>query len=300
MDKYDPDLIFDLAAGNLPEAEARAAEASLSAEGRAELAAQRTVLAAIDNTPPVAMTDIERARLHRSVASAISETTRELSPVAVAARPVPTSRPGRTGIFVRWASAAAAAAMLVGVVAVGSQLGGLGGSSDSADTIANADVVAATSTIAFSGGDALSGSAPDQESGLITGDGSDSAGSDAGAPPEDSDFLGVTEELQEAPPLREAADKSDLAEVTAWLLNARRETPLLDPIEDVTALPCYDVAAEDDDLDIADGFLVEYVDAASGATLQGIAYADPGTDTVQPLIRVYDYLTCEPVVASTD
>jgi hypothetical protein len=135
---------------------------------------------------------------------------------------------------------------------------------------------------------------------LITGDGSDSAGSDAGVPPEDSDFLGVTEELQEAPPLRDTGDKSDLEEVTAWLLNARRETRLLDPVEDVTALPCYDVAAEDDDLDIADGFLVEYVDAGSGATLQGIAYADPGTDTVQPLIRVYDYLTCEPVVASTD
>ena len=301
MDKYDPDLIFDLAAGNLPEAEARAAEASLSAEGRAELAAQRTVLAAIANTPPVAMTDIERARLHRSVASAISETTRELSPVAVAARPAPTTRPSRAGIFVRWASAAAAAAMLVGVVAVGSQLGGLGGSGDSADTIATAEIAAATSTTAAgAGGDALSSSAPNQEDGLITGDGSDSGGSEAGAPTEDADFLGVTEELQEAPPLRETEDKSDLEEVTAWLLNARRETPLLDPVEDVTALPCYDVAAEDDDLDIADGFLVEYVDAGSGATLQGIAYADPGTDTVQPLIRVYDYLTCEPVVASTD
>ena len=295
MDNYDPDLIFDLAAGHLPEAEARAAEASLSSEGRAELAAQRTVLAAIANTPPAAMTDIERARLHRSVASAIAETTRELSPVAVEARPGPARRPTRAGIFVRWASAAAAAAMLVGVVAVGSQLGGLGGSSDSADTIATAESALTTViTATAGGGDSLSSRAPTQEGDAVPGDGSQAAGSS-----EDSDFLGDTGELLEAPPLTQIRDKSDLEEVTAWLLDARRETPLLDPVDDVTALPCYDVAAEDDDLNIADGFLVEYVDAA-GRALQGIAYADPGTETVEPLIRVYDYLTCEPVIASTD
>ena len=135
MDNYNPDLIFDLAAGTLPEAEARAAEASLSAEGRAELQAQRAVLAAIATAPPAVMTDIERARLHRSVTSAIAETTRELSPVAVAAASGPGPPVDGPGLWLRWASVATAAAMLVGVVAVGSQLGGIGGSEDTADTI---------------------------------------------------------------------------------------------------------------------------------------------------------------------
>jgi hypothetical protein len=299
MNSYDPDLIFDLAAGNLPDAEARAAEASLSPEGRAELAAQRVVLAAIAEAPPAVMTDIERARLHRSVASAVAETTRELDPVAVAARPAPARRTGRARIFARWAPAAAAAAMLVGVVAVGSQLGGLGGSSDSADTIAAAQSAATTiTTAAGSGGDSFSSTAPDED-GFFTEEGLDGGPVGADGSAEDSRFLAITEELQEAPPLRQAQDKPDLREVTAWLLDARRDTPLLDPVDDITALPCYAVAAEDDDLDIEDGFLVDYVDAA-GQTLQGIAYADPGTDTVEPLIRVYDFLTCEPVAASTD
>lgn len=297
MDNYNPDLIFDLAAGNLPEAEARAAEASLSAEGRAELDAQRAVLAAIANTPPAAMTDIERARLHRSVTSAIAETTRELSPVAVAgARPAPSRRTTRSGLFARWASAAAAAAMLVGVVAVGSQLGGLGGSGDSADTIAASEIAAATSTTAAGAGNAaLSGDSGNDSFTPSAGEGSDGGLDGGGAVTEDS--LGFADELLEAPTLRDTHGKADLTEVAAWLVETRRLE--LDPIVDITALPCYEVAVEDDDLEIADGYLVDYI-AADGMTLQGILYADAGTDTVEPLIRVYDYYSCEPVVASTD
>jgi hypothetical protein len=297
MDNYNPDLIFDLAAGTLPEAEARAAEASLSAEGRAELQAQRAVLAAIATAPPALMTDIERARLHRSVTSAIADTTRELSPVAVAARPAPARRPSRAGILVRWASAATAAAMLVGVVAVGSQLGGLGGGDDSADTIATSERAAVTvTTAAGAGGDgALTTTAP-QFSDNLAAAGDAGTGDEAA---EDSDLLGAVDDLLQAPALRDTENKSDLEEVTAWLLDTRRETRLLEPVEDLSTLPCYAVAVEDDDLNIEDGFLVDYL-GADGATQQGIAYADPGTDTVEPLIRVYDFLTCEPVVASTD
>ena len=298
MDNYNPDLIFDLAAGTLPEAEARAAEASLSAEGRAELQAQRAVLAAIATAPPALMTDIERARLHRSVTSAIAETTRELSPVAVAARPAPARRPSRAGILVRWASAATAAAMLVGVVAVGSQLGGLGGGDDTADTIAASESAAATSTTAAgAGGDgALTTTAPQFSDNLA---GAGDAATGGGAAEESDLFRAADELLQEAPALRDTEDKSDLEEVTAWLLNTRRETRLLEPVDDLSTLPCYAVAVEDDDLNIEDGFLVDYF-GSDGSPMQGIAYADPGTDTVEPLIRVYDFLTCEPVVASTD
>ncbi|MGI9610627.1 MAG: hypothetical protein ACR2NL_10085, partial [Acidimicrobiia bacterium] len=181
-------------------------------------------------------------------------------------------------------------------VAVGSQLGGLGGSDDAAATTVAAEAAAATPTTAAGGDVAFSDGSSNS---LISsaGDGGTDSGGD-GAATEDSD-LGFADELLEAPALRETQDKSDLQEVTAWLLDARRDTRLLEPVEDVTALPCYDIAVEDDDLDIADGFLVPYVDA-TGMTLQGIAYADSGTETVEPLIRVYDYLTCEPVVASTD
>ena len=156
MDNYHPDLIFDLAAGNLPEAEAHVAEASLSAESRTELHAQWAVLAAIADAPPVTMTDIERARLYRSVASAISETTRELSPLAVAATTPPT-RPGKNRVWMRGASAAAVAAMFVGVVAVGLQLGRIGPSSDAArGTETTALAAADTSTTALAaGGDDL-------------------------------------------------------------------------------------------------------------------------------------------------
>lgn len=296
MDNYNPDLIFDLAAGNLPEAEARAAEASLSAEGRAELQAQRAVLAVIAEAPPATMTDIERARLHRSVISAIAETTRELSPVAVAAAPVAPPTKPRSRMLFRWASAAAAAAMLVGVVAVGSQLGALGGSGDSADTIAVSEIAAATSTTAAGAGNAaLSGDSGNDSFPPSAGEGSDGGLDGGGAVTEDS--LGFADELLEAPTLRDTQDRADLAEVAAWLVEARRLE--LDPIDDIGALPCYEVAVEDDDLDIADGFLLDYINAA-GETLQGIAYADQGTDTVEPLIRVYDFFSCEPVVASTD
>ena len=175
--------------------------------------------------------------------------------------------------------------------------GGPRGSDDTADTIAAGEIAAATSTTAAGGdGDrALSTTTPQFSENLA---GAGGAATDGGAA-EDSDLFSAADELPEAPALRDTENKSDLEEVTAWLLDTRRETRLLEPFDDMSTLPCYAVAVEDDDLNIEDGFLVDYLDT-DGATQQGIAYADPGTDTVEPIIRVYDFLTCEPVVASTD
>ena len=287
MDNYNTDLILDLAAGRVPEAEARAAEASLNAADRAELAAQRAVLAAVAEAPPVGMTDIERAHLHRSVTSAIAETTRELPPVRTAASSSPARR-SRSVALLRWASAATAAAMLVGVVAVGSQLGS--GSEPTADT--------AFSTIAEELVDRNTAAVGAQESQGLTatttaptaGDGS---GGDSGGFSDTNDSL-VSESdsrfLLQAPPLDEAPEDADLEELTDFVteaIDARRI-----PVAGVTALSCYEVASEDDDLDIVRGFLVPYP-GPNGEALNAIAFSDAGTATVEPLIRIYDLATCE-------
>lgn len=292
MDNVNPDLIFDLAAGVLPAEEARAAEASLTPEGRRELAAQRAVLAAITATPPAAMTDIERARLHKTVAEGIADTTRELSPVAMAVpavRPSPARR--RSMVWVRLASAAAVAALFVGVVAVGSQLGSFGGSSDTGDVTADTaaarattegreSALSTTTAPAFAAGDSGGGDAT-----ITGGDGSQ------------SDVVGESAPgLQEAPALTRAEDKEDLGEITAWLLESRR---FATPYEDISTLPCYEVAMEDDDLAIVDGFSVEYPGPA-GEPRPGIGFADSGTETADPTIRVYDAATCEPVLANSE
>ena len=278
MDNYNPDLILDLVAGRLPEAEARAAEASLSPAGRAELEAQRAVLAAVADAPPVAMTDIERAHLHRSVASAITETTRELPPVREAAARTPARR-SRSMAWMRWASVATAAAMFVGVVAVGSQLTGSG---DSGDAAAVAPASDAFTQNRSEGGDGA------QEESRLTG--TTAAASAGGAFLDDGPALGADAEagsLLAAPPLEEAPEDSDLKALTQFVTEAVDTRRL--PVAGVSSLTCYEVAAEDDDLDVVRGFLVPYP-GPGGEELTAIAFSDGGA---APLIRIYDLETCE-------
>ncbi len=282
MDNYNSDLILDLAAGLLPGHEARAAEAALSAEGRVELQAQRAALAAIAAAPPVGMTDIERAHLHRSVASRIVETTREPSPARVAA-PAPT-RKRRSVLLMRWASAATVAAMFVGVVAVGSQLSS---SSDSGDAAPAAGEARTESTAATAGDEEAFRDLISTTADLFASDGATGGG--AGAP-NDSAAESDARFLLEAPPLEQAPADSNLEALTDFVteaIDARRI-----PVAGVTTLPCYAVAAEDDDLDIVRGFLVPYP-APNGQEVNAIAFSDAGTSTVDPLIRIYDQDTCE-------
>jgi hypothetical protein len=288
MDNFNSDLILDLAAGRLPEAEARAAEASLTADGRAELAAQRAVLAAIADAPPVGMTDIERAHLHRSVASAITETTRELPPARVAAAGQPARR-SRSIAWMRWASVATAAAMFVGVVAVGSQLTSGGGSGDAAAIAPVSDDLTENT---FGGAD--SGLAEESRLTSTTASAGTAGDSflDGGATLE---AAADTEFLLAAPALEEAPGESNLDELTEFVTEAIDAQRL--PVAGVSSLSCYEVAAEDDDLDIVRGFLVPYP-GPSGEELTAIAFSDAGTATVEPLIRIYDFETCEPLAAN--
>jgi hypothetical protein len=118
VNNSDADIIFDLAADLLPGAIARELENSLSTEARAELEAQRSVLAAVAEVPKAAMTDFERSRLHQSVAEAVAEVqTTEL----IAGPPPPRTRT-RAIRWMRLAYGAAAAVVVVGGVSVGSQL----------------------------------------------------------------------------------------------------------------------------------------------------------------------------------
>lgn len=279
MDNYDQDLIFDLAAGVLPEEEARAAEAALTPEGRAELEAQRSVLAAISSEPSVQMTDIERARLHRAVTAGIAEATRELPAVAAVSAP---PRPSRSVLWMRVASAAGAAALLVGVVAVGSQLTGTDG-----DASADAPLLTATSVAAEAGSDPQRSTttAPASLAGDAESDMSGGALDEPGMPTTESLAM-----LREAPALTGPPEQSDLgalADFATGMITTQRNTT-----SSLSLLPCYDVATEDDDLAVADSFLVPYSDE-DGEERLAIAYSDGGTSETKPLVLLYDPSTCE-------
>jgi hypothetical protein len=287
MDNFNSDLILDLAAGLLPEAEARAAEASLTAAGRAELEAQRAALAAVADAPPVGMTDIERAHLHRSVASAIADTTRELPAVGVAAAGSPARR-SRSMAWMRWASVATAAAMFVGVVAVASQLTGRDGSGDTALSETVSDRFANSAAAGSDGGG-------QEEFRLSSTTVAATAGADFLEEFSAPDADAGSESLLAAPALEGAPAVSSLEELTKFVteaVNARRL-----PVSGVSSLSCYDVAAEDDDLDIVRGFLVPYP-GPDGDEMMAIAFSDAGTPTVEPLIRIYDLETCEPLAVN--
>lgn len=275
MDNYDPNLILDLAAGRLPEADARAAEAALSPEGRAELEAQRAVLAAIATEAPVAMTDIERARLHRAVTDGIAATTRELTPVAIAQPrpPVPHSRSVR---WFRWASAATAAALFVGVVAVGSQLADLGGGSDASDTTGavSAEQNQMASTVPAAGADRSTTSIADS--------------------PTAAD--GATGELfsLSAPPVRDDADTTDLDEVERFLLEARQtQRSQLDP----TRLACYEEAAALNVVTL--GFPAPF-ESADGEVIQAILFSFESEDETDAVYSYYRPETCELLLSNTE
>ena len=293
MDKYDPALIFDLAAGLLPADEARTAEAALSPEGQAELAAQRAVLAAISADEVPQMTDIERARLHRGVAAGMADATREMP--AVAAAPVRSPSRPRSVIWMRVASAAAAAALVVGVVGVGSQLVSENGEDATADTVARnelsqeasggSDMTTTTAAAAGADSEAMLGSDGDADE---SGGGLDSAE----ALPVEEQGLAM---LEEAPRLEGAPAESDLGRLEDFAISMM-ETQRFN--EDLSSLPCYEVAVEDDDLEIVTSFRAPYP-GANDEELVAIAFSDAGTPTSDPLVRLYDPVTCEPLADST-
>lgn len=285
MDNYNPDLIFDLAAGLLPDDDARAAEASLSPEGRAELAAQRAVMAAISNEPPAAMTDAERAGLHRAVADGIAETTRELSPASVA-RPKAAARRARSVRWMRWASAVTATALVVGVVAVGSQLSTQGSpdaASDTTTTFADAAADSALSATTAAGAAMSTTTAAD-----VTPSAGDGGTEELSSPPP-----------LEAPPVRDDANPTDLWEVDRFVqeaLQTQRALPLAQRNADPSQ-PCYARASQGKI--VVFGFLAPY-ENLDGEEIDAIGYAFAGTDPENPEYSYYRPDTCEQLLSNTE
>ena len=109
MNDSDRDLIAALAEGSLPPDEAAALEARIAddPEARAELAAQRTALAALAAAPPARMTAAERNELRRSLAEQL-----HLEPA-----PEPTP-PARSRFRLNWGAIAVAAAAVFAVVMI--------------------------------------------------------------------------------------------------------------------------------------------------------------------------------------
>ena len=129
---HDFELIAAIAEGEMSPAEQEAAEASLAtcATCQTDLELQREALAVLWDSPPVTMTDLERATLHRNVSRATT--------LVVPSR---ASRPTAPW-FQRLMPAMAAAAALLVVVGVGSVL--VNGADD-ADTALETTVAATES-----------------------------------------------------------------------------------------------------------------------------------------------------------
>ena len=129
--EHDFDLIASIAQGDLGPEDQVVAEALLAtcAECRADLQLQREALAFLQAGPPVRLSDIERAALHKSVAGRLP----------------PSHRPAPAGTTAPWFQrlipAMAAAAALVVVVGVGSVL-----VTGSGDDMAAEPTAAATAT----------------------------------------------------------------------------------------------------------------------------------------------------------
>jgi hypothetical protein len=177
---------------------------------------------------------------------------------------------------------------------VGSQLGGVGFTSSNDAAGDGADTTAAFASALSS---TTASPSADQSADPAAGSDTPRFGIESAPLDELTDVAAGELLLPVAPALAQARDKSDLAPLAGWLVETGRMS--LEPIEDLTALPCYSVAVEDDDLAIVDGFTVDYP-GPDGEPLAGIGYADAGTDTVDPIIRIYDLNSCEPILASTD
>lgn len=269
MNSHEEQLILELASGSLPNEEAQRLEASLSEEAQRELAAHRLVLGAIAESTQPKMTDIERARVHRGVSSGISEITRELAPTRIATQQTPQRR--RTIHWMRFASAATAAAVLVGVVAVGTQLAGSGGS-DSSDTTSPAASAAATTIAAES----LA-----EDADVVAGAGSlqvtpSAAQTTTSVGRSSTDLM---QELPEAPPVAASTEEADLEDVARFLTS-------IDPSE-VGDLTCFAVAQlEANPGLLVKGFTLMYND------LDAVGFQTEAVDD-EEAIRIYDPQTCE-------
>lgn len=286
MDNQERDLILDLASGTLPEDEARRLEASLSADARVELEQQRLALAAIHDLGPAPLTDIERRRLHNMVAEGIKDTTREMHAAAVSA-PARSVAGQRTVRWMRFAYGAAAAAVFVAAVGVGSQLDIGGGAGDaSADTTVLTDA-------ALTGGEEFASDG-----------GADSADSTAAAAPTTTTMAFAAEADDAlaappiAPPVNTAFEARDLGRIQAWVdSQVLNDAGAVQEGANPTQLSCYGVAIEE--AAVVAGFITPYRNQETNQVFDAVGFASEGESGQEPDVQLYDPLTCELLSATS-
>ncbi|HEX5631010.1 MAG TPA: hypothetical protein VFY15_05070, partial [Acidimicrobiia bacterium] len=130
MDKHDLDLVFALAAGSLPAAEAAALESRISSDpaAAAELAAQRRALAAASRAPRPHLAESESMALRAAVASRLGLE--------------PNVAPRRTRRRIPWGAVAVGASALAAVIALAPVVGLVGDRDDGGSAMTLADASA--------------------------------------------------------------------------------------------------------------------------------------------------------------
>lgn len=138
MHRHDLDLIAALAEGSLQDETRARARVETCAMCRAEFDRHTEVIRMLRTTPPVAMTDLERATLHREVRTGLHQPQ---------AGPVPAPP------WTRWAYATAALFLVVGL---GAALARQGGPTSGEDfvTVAADRAVEETADVTAAGGEA--------------------------------------------------------------------------------------------------------------------------------------------------
>ncbi len=226
------------------------------------------------------MTDIERARLHRGVAEGISEVTRELSATQIASPATVPPKRARTIRWMRFASAAGAAALFIGVVAVGSQLGG-GGDSDSISSDTTA--AAATSETSLAN-EQFAAEAPMNADDAERAEALDSVPSATGLSQPRTLSL-----VLEVPSIDVGTEESDLEDLARAVTEATDVAPAA-----ATDLACFDeaLAAVDTEPEIlVKGFTLFYLDQ------EAIGFQSQAVDD-EEAIRIFDPETCEELAST--
>jgi len=187
MHDHDLDLIASLADGSLDDpAEARALVETCQ-DCSLEYETQLAIIASLSTIEPVTMTELEKAALHRDLWSELRSQS---------------ARKPATPWWYRFSYAAAGLFVVVGLVAVATQMGGIGGDSQSATTVADA-----TAFEEDASGDVQS---PLSEDGSEEATESTMAAADAGAESTaDFEALATETRLQQLPPTSRATQMTE-------------------------------------------------------------------------------------------
>lgn len=213
MHEHDLDLVAAYADGSASPSEADQVAQWLEtcADCTEEFESQQRALEALATVGPATLSDLERAKLHRTVRESIAQI--DLDAHELPAATESTERPKRA---MGWLAGVAAAA--VAVVLAGGVLSTLGGSNDSADLATTEPSLAEAATLEADTADEAAGATE-----MLTDDAMDDA--------MDEDMAASFESAAGLPPVK------DLGDISADTLQALAEPPTLDQTDTTRAAP---------------------------------------------------------------